>query len=334
MDFLQKRFTLALAALACAALLTGWPSAALAHSDHGPCQDCMSAEEFRLADVRHFFPAVLGQSWSYIGYGQEFAGFKRTVTQTKDGRVQVEDVNGGAQTAKVFSVTEEALVQQLVLSESEAAGDLLRAKPNQAVQLLKGPLQQGATWKDDAWSYRLLSVNKALWVPAGLFAGVVEVQARSLARPNEVVVTCYASEVGLVRRDYYSGDGAQISTQLQSMSIAGQNALPQEKLSLPEIFSGIVKQQVPGEATAGVRFARIRTLKDKGHEHYAAVVDVYRAPAGFNGDPLAMPESWQAAGWQVTIEATYQAQFQRKIEAGQASYVLTEWLPAKEAYPK
>ena len=138
----------ALVVAACMALLTGWPSAALAHSDHGPCQDCMSAEEFRLADVRHFFPAVLGQSWSYIGYGQEFAGFKRTVTQTKDGRVQVEDVNGGAQTARVFSVTEEALVQQLVLSESEAAGDLLSAKPNQAVQLRKGPLQHGATWED------------------------------------------------------------------------------------------------------------------------------------------------------------------------------------------
>lgn len=324
----------ALVVAACMALMISGPSVALAHSDHGPCQDCMSAEEFRLADVRHFFPSALEQSWNYVGYGQEFAGFKRTVTQSKDGRVQVEDVNGGAQTARVFSVTEEALVQQLVLSESEAAGDLLRAKPNQAVQLLKGPLQQGATWKDDAWSYRLLSVNKALWVPAGLFAGVVEVQARSLARPNEVVVICYAPEVGLVRRDYYSGDGAQISAQLQSMSIAGQNALTQEKLSLPEFFSGIVKQQVPGEATSGVRFARIRTLKDKGHEHYAAVVDVYRAPAGFNGDPLAMPESWKAAGWQVLIEATYQAQFQRKIEGGQASYVLTEWLPAKEAYPK
>ena len=324
----------ALVVAACMALMISGPSAALAHSDHGPCQDCMSAEEFRLADVRHFFPSALGQSWNYVGYGQEFAGFKRTVMYAKDGRVQVEDVNGGAQTARVFSVAEEALVQQLVLSESEAVGDLLSAKPNQAVQLLKGPLQQGATWKDGAWSYRLLSVNKALWVPAGIFAGVVEVQARSLARPNEVVVACYAPEVGLVRRDYYSGDGAQISAQLQSMSIAGQNALPQEKLSLPEIFSGIVKQQVPGEATAGVRFARIRSLKDKGHEHYAAVVDVYRASAGFKGDPLAMPESWKAAGWQVLIEATYQAQFQRKIEGGQASYVLTEWLPAKEAYPK
>ena len=324
----------ALVVAACMALMISGSSTALAHSDHGPCQDCMSAEEFRLADVRHFFPSALEQSWIYVGYGQEFAGFKRTVTQSKDGLVQVEDVNDGAQTARVFSVAEEALVQQLVLSESEAAGDLLSAKPNQVVQLLKGPLQQGATWQDGAWSYRLLSVNKALWVPAGLFAGVVEVQARSLARPNEVVVTCYAPEVGLVRRDYYSGDGAQISTQLQSMSIAGQNALPQEKLSLPEFFSGIVKQQVPGDEIAGVRFARIRTLKDKGHEHYAAVVDVYRAPAGFNGDPLAMPESWKAAGWQVLIEATYQAQFQRKIEGGQASYVLTEWLPAKEAYPK
>ena len=324
----------ALVVAACMALMISGPSAALAHSDHGPCQDCMSAEEFRLADVRHFFPSALEQSWNYVGYGQEFAGFKRTVTQSKDGLVQVEDVNDGAQTARVFSVTEEALVQQLVLSESEAAGDLLSAKPNQAVQLLKGPLQQGATWKDGAWSYRLLSVNKALWVPAGMFAGVVEVQARSLARPNEVVVTCYASEVGLVRRDYYSGDGAQISTQLQSMSIAGQNALPQEKLSLPEIFSGIVKQQATAEVAAGVRFARIRALKDKGHEHYAAVVDVYRAPTGFNGDIVAPPESWKAAGWQVLIEATYNAQFQRKIEAGQAHYVLTQWLSAKEAYPK
>ncbi|WP_018704138.1 hypothetical protein [Anaeromusa acidaminophila] len=324
----------ALVVAACMALMISGPSAALAHSDHGPCQDCMSAEEFRLADVRHFFPSALGQSWNYVGYGQEFAGFKRTVTQSKDGRVQVEDVNGGAHTARVFSMAEDMIAQQVVLSESEAKGDLLAAKPNQETLLLKGPLQQGATWEDGMWRYRLLSVTKTVWVPAGLFAGVVEVQARSLARPNEVVVACYAPEVGLVRRDYYSGDGAQISAQLQSMSIAGQNALPQEKLSLPDFFSGIVKQQVPGEATAGVRFARIRTLNDKGHEHYAAIVDVYRAPAGFNGDPLAMPESWKAAGWQVLIEATYQAQFQRKIEGGQASYVLTEWLPAKEAYPK
>ena len=173
-----------------------------------------------------------------------------------------------------------------------------------------------------------------MWVPAGLFSGVVEVQARSLTRPNEVLVACYAPEVGLVRRDYYSGDGTQISAQLQSMSVVGQNALPQEKLSLPDFFSGVVKQQASEEVAAEVRFARIRTLKDKGHEHYAAIVDIYRAPAGFNGDPLAMPESWKAAGWQVTIEAAYQAQFQRKIEGGQASYVLTEWLPAKENYPK
>ena len=102
MKFLKEQCSLAVAALACAALWTGWPSAALAHSEKGPCQDCMSAEEFRLADVRHFFPAALGQSWNYIGYGQEFAGFTRTVTQVKDGRVQVEDVNGGAQTARVY----------------------------------------------------------------------------------------------------------------------------------------------------------------------------------------------------------------------------------------
>ena len=334
MKFLKEQCSLAVAALACAALWTGWPSAALAHSEKGPCQDCMSAEEFRLADVRHFFPAALGQSWNYIGYGQEFAGFTRTVTQVKDGRVQVADNNGGAQVARVFSVTEEAVVQQVVLSESEPAGDLLAAKPNQELLLLKGPLQQGATWEDGAWSYRLLSVTKTVWVPAGLFSGVVEVQARSLTRPNEVLVACYAPEVGLVRRDYYSGDGTQISAQLQSMSVVGQNALPQEKISLPDFFSGVVKQQASEEAAAEVRFARIRTLKDKGHEHYAAIVDIYRAPAGFNGDPLAMPESWKAAGWQVTIEAAYQAQFQRKIEGGQANYLLAEWLLAKENYPK
>ena len=95
-----------------------------------------------------------------------------------------------------------------------------------------------------------------------------------------------------------------------------------------------MKQQATAEVAAGVRFARIRALKDKGHEHYAAVVDVYRAPTGFNGDIVAPPESWKAAGWQVLIEATYNAQFQRKIEAGQAHYVLTQWLSAKEAYPK
>nr|WP_320147634.1 hypothetical protein [uncultured Anaeromusa sp.] len=333
----MKKFSggrIAVAATACMVLLVGWPSAALAHSEKGPCQDCMSADEFRLADVRHYFPAALDQSWTYIGYGQEFAGFKRTVMQGRDGRVQVEDVNGGAQVARVFSVTEEAVVQQVVLNESEPAGDLLAAKPNQELQMLKGPLQQGATWEDSAWRYRLLNTNKAVWVPAGLFSSVVEVQARSVAKPNEVMVACYAPEVGLVRRDYYNGDGTQISAQLQSMSVAGQSSLPQEKISLPDFFSGVVKQQASEEAAVGVRFARIRTLKDKGHEHYAAIVDVYRALVGFNGDPLAMPESWKAAGWQVLIEATYQAQFQRKIEGGQASYLLTEWLPAKENYPK
>lgn len=334
MDFLKRKFTLVIAASVCVAVLIGWNSTALAHREEGPCQDCMSAEELRLADVRHFFPAALGQSWSYIGYGQEFAGFKRTVTYVKDGRVQVEDVNGGTHTARVFSMAEDTIVQQVVLSESEAKEDLLAVKPNQEALLLKGPLQQGATWEDGTWRYRLLSVTKTVWVPAGLFSGVVEVQARSLARPNEVMVICYAPEVGLVRRDYYNGDGAQISTQLQNMSVIGQNALLQEKTSLPDFFSGVVKQQVSEEAAAGVRFARIRSLKDKGHEHYAAIVDVYRAPAGFNGDTLAMPESWKAAGWQVMIESTYHAQFQRKIEAGQTSYVLTEGLSAKETYPK
>ena len=318
---------------ACTVLLIGWNPTVLAHSAEGPCQECMSAEEFKLADVRNFFPASVGQRWNYVGYGQEFAGFTRMVTHLKGERVQVEDANGGAHVARVFSMTEDAIVQQLVSGESETAENLLAVKPNQEVQLLKGPLQQGATWEDGAWRYRLLNTNKAVWVPAGMFSGVVEVQARSLARPNEVIVACYAPEVGLVRRDYYSG-GTQISTQLQSMSIAGQNALSPEKLSLPDFFSGIVKQQATAEVAAGVRFARIRALKDKGHEHYAAIVDVYRAPTGFNGDIVASPESWKAAGWQVLIEATYNAQFQRKIEAGQAHYVLTQWLSAKEAYPK
>lgn len=80
--------------------------------------------------------------------------------------------------------------------------------------------------EDGAWSYRLLSVTKTVWA-AGLFPASW-VQARSLTRPNEVLVACYAPEVGLVRRDYYSGDGTQISAQLQSMSVVGQNALPQD----------------------------------------------------------------------------------------------------------
>jgi hypothetical protein len=162
-----------------------------------------------ITDMRIYFPTNPASTWSYAGYGNEFAAFTRKVLLKQGDQVQIMEDNGGTRMGQVYQVTAETVIQTYSTEEYYSDKNLLGEKSNRHLILLKAPLKAGAVWQDDRDKHEVLSINETVQVPAGTFSKVIKVKITSLDSQQEAwQFEYYAPHTGLIMREFMGKDYA------------------------------------------------------------------------------------------------------------------------------
>lgn len=160
----------------------------------------------KLAD---YFPLTQGSTWQYLGEGNEYASFSREVIFAEGNRAQIKEDNGGTVSASVFEATDEAITRIFFQGESYENEDFLDVDSNDNLVILKAPLQVGTTWETGDSSREIVDLNTSLYTPAGNFEKVLKIK---ISYPDSTMFEYFKDGVGMIRREYISGDFEVTST--------------------------------------------------------------------------------------------------------------------------
>lgn len=183
---------------------------------------CTAAKQPQAPAVRlvaaDFFPAEPGMNWTYDGWGNEFAAYRRTATHRRGQRAQIVHVSG-AVVAWVYDIEPDRVTLRAMSGElQEETADYLDAPDELGRVILQEPLAVGAQWRTPTWvrrsddgpgdlddryvweTRRIEGVGETLETPAGTFRNVIRVRVI----PDEGVESLeyYAPGVGLIRSEY------------------------------------------------------------------------------------------------------------------------------------
>ncbi|MBA1334564.1 MAG: hypothetical protein HPY66_2413 [Firmicutes bacterium] len=161
-----------------------------------------------------FFPLELGLSWEYQGEGNEYASFTREVVFTDGNLGQIREDNGGTVTASVFKTDSEAVTLVYFLGEAYGDDNYLNSVPNSNVAILKAPLEVGTKWEEPNGTREIIDTNAAVSTPAGNFDQCIKVE---IDNPNSTVYEYYKKDIGLVKREFISGD-TRVTSSLENFS--------------------------------------------------------------------------------------------------------------------
>ncbi len=167
------------------------------------------------SELSPFFPASLGNHWSYLGDGMEYASFTREIIYVDGNRFQVMEDNGGTVSANVFLVTSDAVTRVFFQGEEYEMEDRLNEPDNDATILLKSPIEAGTKWTHDNQSREIVDVNASVTTPLGVFDECIKVQ---ILTPDSEMFEYYKKGVGLIKREFIFGDDI-ISSVLESFEI-------------------------------------------------------------------------------------------------------------------
>lgn len=162
--------------------------------------------------AQSFFPIKAGSSWTYQGQGNEYASFTREVIYSQDNRGQFKESNGGTVSSAIFEVKDDAVTRIFFKGEEYEPSNLLNNPTftgNDNTVIIKAPLTAGATWTSGNMAKKLVSVEAAVETPAGKFEKCLQIETRT---PDSVVTEFYKEKVGLVKREFKSGDTVVTST--------------------------------------------------------------------------------------------------------------------------
>ncbi len=165
-------------------------------------------EQARQKTPDEYFPITLGSSWEYQGEGNEYAAFSRRIIYAQPPRAQIREENGGTVLASVVEVSEEAVSQVVAVGEAYDDPNLMDHETGETTVWLKAPLQVGTKWSSADATREITSVSAQITTPAGVFSDCVEV---TVTHPNSTIVEYYKDGVGLVRREFGSGQLRVIS---------------------------------------------------------------------------------------------------------------------------
>ena len=182
-----------------------------------PASNDQKSETTTITDVSSYFPAERNHFWEYEGSGNEYASFTRKVLYQKDDLVEITENNGGTVMGMVFKKSSKEIVQIFSTPEFYEERNILDAEPNLQKVILKSPLKAGATWQDSDYKREVVSINEKIEVPAGEFTHVVKIKVTLLDEisPESENYEYYAKDVGLVMREFISGD-MTVTSQLKS----------------------------------------------------------------------------------------------------------------------
>lgn len=161
-----------------------------------------------------FFPLAHGYLWEYKGEGNEYASFNRKVLFTKGNLAQIRENNGGTVTASVYKTTPDAITQVFFLAEAYGETNYLNEKQNVNIAILKAPLTVGTKWMESTGSREIMATDATVNTPAGDFTQCIKVK---ISNTNSTVYEYYKKDIGLVKREFISGD-SKITSSLRKFS--------------------------------------------------------------------------------------------------------------------
>ena len=156
-----------------------------------------------------YFPLVKGTVWEYQGEGNEYATFNREVLFNRDNRAQIKEDNGGTVMAMIFETTDDAVTRVFRQGEVYEKTNLLDKPSNEKLIILKTPLKKGTQWKDSSGDREIVDVNATVETPAGKFEKCIKVK---IAGQDSTLYEYYKDGVGMVKREFISGDSTITST--------------------------------------------------------------------------------------------------------------------------
>lgn len=171
-------------------------------------------------DISAYFPSEPGKTWTYVGEGNEYASFTQKTLFRSGLKVQLAVDNGGTRLMKVYRV--EPGVVRMTLSMPEVYDDrnLLKAAETENKVVLQAPLRIGATWQDDSFHSRVVSVSEKVTVPAGTFVNVLKIKRTPLDKSQSTyhIYEYYAVGTGLVMQEFIA-DGFRVVSRLHKVSM-------------------------------------------------------------------------------------------------------------------
>lgn len=164
-----------------------------------------------------YYPVTVGSSWEYEGSGNEYATFTRKVLFTKGNLAQTSEDNGGTVATRIIDSNASAVKIVYFEGESYNPSNLLETNftANANSVLLMAPIQVGTTWTEDTNTKTIMAIDAVVDTPAGQFDNCVKVK---IANPNDTSYEYYKKGVGMVKREFISGDTTVTST-LQNYKI-------------------------------------------------------------------------------------------------------------------
>ena len=151
-----------------------------------------------------YFPLNPGNSWSYLGEGNEYAAFTREVIYSEGNLYQTTEDNGGTVSSTVYMVSDEAVEIVYSMGEEYDMENALTRQPNTSDVILRIPFEPGNTWKSsDTVVYEIISVTETVVTPAGTWSNCIKVMSQY---PDSVIYRYYCSGIGMVKSEFVSGD--------------------------------------------------------------------------------------------------------------------------------
>jgi hypothetical protein len=163
-----------------------------------------------------YFPMTPGSTWSYIGEGNEYASYTRTVLYSECSYFQVSVNNGGTVSSTVYYASDTDV--RIVLSRGEEydMANLISEPPNTDEIVLTVPLEPGTEWGSESIKRKIVSLSDTVDTPAGLFEDCLTVRSEY---PDSYILDYYVIGIGLVYSEFHSGEDV-ISSSLESYTIA------------------------------------------------------------------------------------------------------------------
>jgi hypothetical protein len=189
------------------------PSPSPSPSPSAPLPPSPSPSALTVAD---YFPFTPNVHMSYLGAGNEYAGFDSWVDYVNNGAIQLRTYNGGTESVNVYLINSGALEKVFMQAETYYVYDYT-AQNTMSDVLIMEPIAVGTTWTLTGGEQRAItSTNAAVTVPYGTFTAL-EV---TTTYADSVIKEYYVQALGLVKRDYTSNDDPSyhITSELQAVT--------------------------------------------------------------------------------------------------------------------
>lgn len=167
--------------------------------------------------VGDYFPYTPNVILTYVGSGNEYAGFVSHVDYINNGAIQLRTNNGGTESAIVYKVDSGALKKIFSQGETYYMYDYTNMNTMNDVVIMD-PIAIGTTWTLGTGDQRTITdTNATVTVPYGTYQAL-EVTTTYV---DSVMKEYYAINIGLIKREFTANSDPMnpITSELQTMTM-------------------------------------------------------------------------------------------------------------------